>query len=445
MSTFTKQPDYFQVLKSYRLVFNTSGMVKLACELYDRTEKSARVILQDKKKSDMMKHALCALLISGSIYNLAPKAESSSGGSNFTTSKEHITEAAPKEVTQMDENFYPYPHLRVERGGPKIRRLDYSTSAYIAQVAGGFFGRYLTIETPGKKIGDGKFIRTLDQMYAVKTGSYGKTSEVERLRETTYATYNETRIFMTLGQRVRGVDQVIGESNADMNYQTLCVDKWIRLSATKCQILKNIASKIDGRILTAVQMTETFDKATPGTTNAWVLDQMYKFQSREAVDAIPSLAGGIPVVGPFQITEQLVGDSKTRPYPITVVSNHGRSKLPLTIFEFKRTDHEKGAWNGFVYDIARLLRELDDSEARLLEASFVKSKEDFVRFLAASHRGSGDARTFAMDWIHDGAINPLSVFERQVADRDYSKYAETAWKNHKGLDSYLKEILPSVS
>ncbi len=378
-----------------------------------------------------------AIMLLLSLGMLIARTSEVTDSMNARLAKSHVSSQNAPATPQSP--LYSYPHIRVVQGEPMARRIDYSASPYIREASVGAFARYLTIPRQGQTIGDGNYIRSLDQMYATKSEAYGENVDVERLRQHTYSIYRAQRTYMTLGQYARGVDMVINENIAAINWGALCGDLWIRLSASKCQALHRISASIDAQALISVQMTETFSKDTKATTNAWVLDQMYRYQGREAVDANPSLVGRIPVVGPFQITEQLVGESSTRPHPITVVSNYSRHQVPRSIFQFTRNDHERGAHYGYIFDIAQLIRALDDSEVVYLERAFTSRKENMVQFLAASHRGSGDARGFARSWIHDGAQQPLRFFMYTVSDRDYPRYAQAAWRNHIGLGEYITE------
>ncbi len=336
---------------------------------------------------------------------------------------------------------YRFPHMSIETGPARLRRIDFGTSAFRNDVDnGGMYGRYLAIAAPGSLVSDGDYHRSLNIMFDRKEERTDNTPLALQMREQYNAMYDIQRTHMTIGQFARGIDMVVDEAYAGINFTELCADEGLQLNTERCAFVQSLAGKIHSEHLLAYMMTELYalDKKHAGQLNAWVLDMQLQHYGREALDLVPAQGDGRTSGGGWQFTPEAVGYDGDGPRPATVVSNYSSVKIPQSFIDFVRDDHERAAYYFAVYNIARLVRFADAGQYAALKRVVASNQMgEITEFIATSHHAQNGVRGYALAWLSAGASRPF----RQYIRHRYVPYAERTRYNLPGVIAYLGPYL----
>ena len=354
-----------------------------------------------------------------------------------------------KELGIYADPEYRYPHLRIETGmaTPTIATFTAFHGKYIGR---GLYSRLLGVkeEIPQTAVVDVNDLR--DTMFRLKYANNDDVTPSARKMQGQYAEmYNIQRTHMTLRQFVQGVDMVIKESVASIDWDGLCADPKLQLNGEQCALAQKLAGQITAEEQVTYGITEQLanDGKNHGVYNAYVVDMGLRNFGREFFDLVPAQGDGMASGGFWQFTCYAVGaynrlDKKTERMvpeiaPVTIVSRHAAIKVPESFLNFKRTDHERASVYFRVSNLAFLVRDAAKNKKAYETLERVANggyELDMLTFTATSHHAHNKVRTdFAMPWLKDGARKPFASYLRGR----FVEYGAKTRINFPGLNAYL--------
>ncbi len=244
------------------------------------------------------------------------------------------------------------------------------------------------------------------------------------------------KTYMTLEEAIESTDEAIDPIKKELDWEGFGKSKG--LSEEKIDLLREIASSIDGTMLMSYAMTELLPEAN-GMKNKAVLDYAFRAHGQEFLNLFPALGDDLASFDPFQFTSYAVFDSKHRCEGASQVSRFLPKDLqiPGSVIKLKGDDHNRAAFMFGIHNLALYLRLAKDDNVESLKRLWKDNKMVITQYIATAHHSPRLAVTSLSSWLKD----PSKTYE-SVARGRLKIYAKKTRSNLNALLTDDFEIGP---
>lgn len=218
---------------------------------------------------------------------------------------------------------------------------------------------------------------------------------------------------MNVAGYVRFINQIIGQTRADVNWER--ARSLYDLTAKETALLRKLTGAIGGRELVAYSLTELMPSPEDGDLNVAVLGYLLRYAGREYLEALPAIHDGITSFGPYQFTALVLYDTGTERRGASVANQalrHG--KIGGSVITLRGDDHYKAAWLFALDGLARLVRHSGQTE-RIALATLAQRKVELIKVIACTHNKPGLCLAAAWRWVKGGASGSFAITDSAAA------------------------------
>lgn len=321
---------------------------------------------------------------------------------------------------------------------PMMKRVDltYLKNVKLGGVAGAYFGA-------SHKDSDGNvmplpaaaninFSANLQYLWERKLAIPGVTGAARKGARVILARYdNSDPQYKGIKTFVHEVDEQAQLAHNSIDFPAFCTR--IKLKPFQCSTLKRITATIRGKQLVAYGMTEVMP-TWDGDLNYTILDTLLRNAGENYIQSIPAMGDKLMSLGFYQFTSHAVYKGETSE-GANVVSDFVADKsaqIPGSVVDLKGADHHRAAYYLMTYNMARLVRRLNEQDSqRLLSGQC--SRTSLTQFIATAHHMPTRAVDKAHDWIKGKCQQSITYY---MGDH-LTEYATKTRNNLEALESHL--------
>lgn len=324
----------------------------------------------------------------------------------------------------------------VDAYGPTTTKVQYPTGNLAGNDVGGLYARYIEHDGVIPDTLTIDYANNLEKLWDYKVRE-SDNSVVRRTRNLLLQEYRKgdpgrmslqgyQKIATKLSRQLhKEIDwQEVGSLRL-YNYQRDAINQ------RKLNLLRSIASSIEGRSLLAYALTELMPTAN-GSLNRDFLDFLLRTAGRNFIESIPAIHDSKTSFGPFQFTDNALydlGPNQKRGASVVNEALPSHEQVPGSVIKLRGNDHLKAAWLNAVNNLALFIRYLNDEQMATLEDNWRTDKLAIVQLIANAHHGPPATRQDGELWLDNGARKPFVV---STAGR-FIDYAEKTRANYQAL------------
>ncbi|MEO5635367.1 MAG: hypothetical protein ABIS26_02425 [Candidatus Paceibacterota bacterium] len=178
------------------------------------------------------------------------------------------------------------------------------------------------------------------------------------------------------------------------------------LSPDRLDVLKSISDSLEAKNLTAYALTELMP-SSDGKLNKNVFEFILKNAGLRFAYSIPSIYDEYACVGMYQITSLALADTENPDNKGDISKiNYALPedlRLPGSVALLRESDHHKAAFLFVIYNLAALIRQLDENQFEVLKNNWKSHITAVTQFVALAHHAPTYARFSARAWLDSGA------------------------------------------
>ncbi len=242
---------------------------------------------------------------------------------------------------------------------------------------------------------------------------------------------NTKRGLTTLPLFIKHTDEVVEKAKKSLDWTKLC--SRYKFDQKKCQLLRDILSKLRGKDFIAYGMTELLPD--DARFNILYMDMLLKNAGSSYLFHIPAMHDNWLSIGFYQFTSFSVRKDGEVVEGASVVNGFvkdGGYKIPDSVSRLVGDDHHVAAVYFAVHNLAKMIHLLDGGDVKTLASKHKDFQDQMVMFIASAHHLPGTAWKRTAAWVHGGMKGDL---ERSYAGTGIHTYA---LKTHANLIALYK-------
>lgn len=246
------------------------------------------------------------------------------------------------------------------------------------------------------------FDKSLEHLWRQKLKIKGVTPATKKNVNVILKRYaGENYETMTVDQLIKRADHEVKGSHAALDWAGFC--KHLSMNDGECHSIKEVTGSISGRSLVAYGMTEVMPFQN-GEKNKAVLDILLQNAGFNYVNKIPALGDPLFSLGFYQFTSIAIRRDSTNVEGASVVGMFAGKgyKIADSVMNLRSNQQHRAAFYFATYNLARLVKRLNDVEQKKLVELAKRDPEGLVEFIATSHHMPTPCIQHAKEWIQKG-------------------------------------------
>lgn len=223
---------------------------------------------------------------------------------------------------------------------------------------------------------------------------------------------------------IDNTNRIVAISNSSLDYDALCHK--LKMS-DRCGTVKALSGKIDGEMLIAYGMTELLT-GQDGDTNRRMLDMLLRRAGEYYLNSIPALGDKYLSMGFYQFTSFAIRHDKDGREGASVIAEFSSERIPGSVVSLENDDQHRAAFYFAVYNIANMVRSLNNKQYNQLRSAGM-TREELTVFMAVSHHLPSPSRRAMAAWLQAGQKIPF----RSYLSGDLRTYGYKSMVNYRAI------------